>query len=140
VDTILIILFDSKASEEVIFGKGGLVEGDLKGKTVVDMTTNHYAYVQSAYNELKGLGCSYLDAPVLDQLKAKYGAPKKFVKPWLADGVAEWRFQDVVIRLLAPWVSWSMYLIYEHIPLSKEVEESDQEVFQKETAKPRRGL
>ncbi len=65
VDTILIILFDSKASEEVIFGKGGLVEGDLKGKTLVDMTTNHYAYVQSAYNELKGLGCSYLDAPVL---------------------------------------------------------------------------
>jgi len=46
VDTILIILFDSKASEEVIFGKGGLVEGDLKGKTLVDMTTNHYAYVQ----------------------------------------------------------------------------------------------
>jgi len=38
------------------------------------------------------------------------------------------------------WVSWSMYLIYEHIPLSKEVEKSDQEVFQKETAKPRRGL
>jgi len=77
---------------------------------------------------------------VYNQLKAKYGAPKKFVKPWLADGVAEWRFQDVVIRLLAPWVSRSMYLIYEHIPLSKEVEKSDQEVFQKETAKPRRGL
>ncbi|WP_448584467.1 NAD(P)-dependent oxidoreductase [Thermocrinis sp.] len=65
VDTILIILFDSKASEEVIFGKGGLVEGDLKGKTLIDMTTNHYAYVQSAYEELKRLECSYLDAPVL---------------------------------------------------------------------------
>jgi len=77
---------------------------------------------------------------VYNQLRAKYGAPKKFVKPRLADGVAEWRFQDVVIRLLAPWVSPSMYLIYEHTPLSREVEKSDQEVFQKETTKPKRGL
>ncbi|WP_333785163.1 NAD(P)-dependent oxidoreductase [Thermocrinis sp.] len=65
VNTIMVILFDSQASEEVIFGEGGLVEGDLKGKTVIDMTTNHYAYVQNAYKELKELGCSYLDAPVL---------------------------------------------------------------------------
>jgi len=77
---------------------------------------------------------------VYNQLKAKYGAPKKFVKPWLADGIAEWNFGDVVVRLFAPWASWDMYLIYEHVPLSKEVEKSDQEVFKKETAKPKKGL
>ncbi len=77
---------------------------------------------------------------VYNQLRAKYGAPKRFVKPWLADGVAEWGFGDIVVRLSAPWVSWNMYLTYEHIPLSEEVEKSDQEVFQKETAKPKKGL
>jgi len=65
VDTIMVILFDSTASESVIFGKDGLVEGNLKGKTIIDMTTNHYRYVQEAYRELKKLDCSYLDAPVL---------------------------------------------------------------------------
>ncbi len=65
VDTVFLMLFDSQASEGVIFGKGGLTEGGLKDKTIIDMTTNHHAYVQNAYRELKKMGCSYLDAPVL---------------------------------------------------------------------------
>lgn len=65
VDRVFIIVFDSKASEEVIFGKQGLVEGGVEGKTIIDMTTNHYAYAQMAYEELKRLGAYYLDAPVL---------------------------------------------------------------------------
>ncbi|MEJ5338369.1 MAG: NAD(P)-dependent oxidoreductase [Aquificaceae bacterium] len=65
VDRVFIIVFDSQASEEVIFGKGGLVEGGVKGKTIVDMTTNHYAYARTAYEELSKLGAFYLDAPIL---------------------------------------------------------------------------
>ncbi|MCS7171148.1 MAG: NAD(P)-dependent oxidoreductase [Aquificaceae bacterium] len=65
VDRVFVIVFDSRASEEVIFGEGGLVEGGVKDKTIVDMTTNHYAYAQVAYEELKRLGGHYLDAPVL---------------------------------------------------------------------------
>ncbi|AAC06408.1 NAD(P)-dependent oxidoreductase [Aquifex aeolicus] len=65
VDRVFVIVFDSQASEEVIFGEKGLVKGDIKGKTVIDMTTNHYLYAQKAYEELKKLGAFYLDAPVL---------------------------------------------------------------------------
>lgn len=75
-----------------------------------------------------------------EQLQSKYGKPRRFVRPYLADGVAEWSFGNVNLRLIAPWVSWSMYLIYEHVPLSKRADQSDQEVFKRETSKPKRGL
>lgn len=65
VEKVFLIVFDSQASEEVIFGKNGLTEGNIEGKTVVDMTTNHYAYAERAYHELKSYGAYYLDAPVL---------------------------------------------------------------------------
>ncbi|ADC89716.1 6-phosphogluconate dehydrogenase NAD-binding protein [Thermocrinis albus DSM 14484] len=65
VDVVLMIVFDSAASEEVILGKGGLIEGGVKGKVVVDMTTNHFAFPPLAYREIKGRGGFYLDAPVL---------------------------------------------------------------------------
>jgi hypothetical protein len=77
---------------------------------------------------------------VYEQLRKKYGNPRRYVRPYLADGVAEWNFGDVRMSLIAPWVSRSMYLIYEHTPTAREVEKSDQEVFNKETAKPKRGL
>jgi hypothetical protein len=59
---------------------------------------------------------------------------------YLANGIAECNFGDVRMSLIAPWVSESMYLIYEHTPTAREVEKSGQEVFNKETAKPKRGL
>lgn len=65
VDRVFVIVFDSQASEQVIFGKNGLVEGPIEGKTVIDMTTNHYGYAKAAYEELKRRGAFYLDAPVL---------------------------------------------------------------------------
>jgi hypothetical protein len=33
-----------------------------------------------------------------------------------------------------------MYLLYKYTPTAREVEKSDQKVFNKETAKPKRGL
>ncbi len=65
VDRVFVIVFDSRASEEVIFGKDGLVEGGVEGKTIIDMTTNHYAYAKLAYEELRKRGAYYLDAPIL---------------------------------------------------------------------------
>lgn len=65
VDRVFLIVFDSQASEEVIFGKDGLVEGEVDGKTIIDMTTNHYAYAELAYENLKKRGAYYLDAPLL---------------------------------------------------------------------------
>jgi len=87
---------------------------------------------------------------IFEQLRKKYGNPRRSVRLYLLerlyfldfplDHIAEWNFGDVRMRLIAPWASWSMYLIYEHTPTAREVEKSDQEVFNKETAKPKRGL
>ena len=65
VERVFVIVFDSQASEQVIFGKDGLTSGDIKGKTIIDMTTNHFNYSPLAYEELKKRGAFYLDAPVL---------------------------------------------------------------------------
>lgn len=65
VERVFVIVFDSQASERVIFGEEGLVRGEIKGKTIIDMTTNHFTYAKLAYEELKKLGAFYLDAPVL---------------------------------------------------------------------------
>ncbi len=64
-DRVLVIVFDSDASREVIFGENGLVSGDIEGKTVIDMTTNRYRYAEWAYQKLKDRNAFYLDAPVL---------------------------------------------------------------------------
>lgn len=75
-----------------------------------------------------------------NQLSSKYGKPAKYVKPYLADGLALWKFKEIEMKLLAPWVSSKMYLIYTHIPLSKKADLSDQKVFKQETSKPQRGF
>jgi len=72
---------------------------------------------------------------ISEQLRKKYGNPRRYVEPYLADGVAEWDFGDVRMSLIAPWVSWSMYLTYEHTTTAMEVEKNDQEVFDEEIAK-----
>ncbi len=65
VDKIFIIVFDSQASEEVIFGEKGIIKTDIEGKIIVDMTTNHPVYSVIAHEELSKRGAKYLDAPVL---------------------------------------------------------------------------
>ncbi|WP_353684561.1 hypothetical protein V4D30_01860 [Thermodesulfovibrio sp. 3907-1M] len=75
-----------------------------------------------------------------EQLKSKYGKPSKYVKPWLADGLAVWKFKDIEIKIIAPWVSSEVYVTYTHLPLSKKADQSDREVMQKETSKPKRGF
>jgi hypothetical protein len=59
---------------------------------------------------------------------------------YLANGIADWDFGNVRMTLTSPWISWTMYIIYEHTPTAREVERSDQEGLDKETAKPKKGL
>ncbi len=65
VDKVFVIVSDSEASKKVVFGKDGLVKGDIQGKTIIDLTTNHYRYVVEAEKELKQKGAYYLEAPLL---------------------------------------------------------------------------
>jgi 3-hydroxyisobutyrate dehydrogenase len=64
-DTVFINLVDSDAVTQVITGKDGLLEGDCKGKIVVDTTTNHFDRVLVFHEILKKHGACYLEAPVL---------------------------------------------------------------------------
>jgi len=74
------------------------------------------------------------------KLRAKYGNPSRYVKPYLADGVAVRRNGDIEIKLLAPWVSWSMYLTYTHKPLESQALNSDNYYLNKTLSKPSKGL
>lgn len=53
VDILFFNLFDSEAVTEVINGKEGLLEGDCRGKIVIDTTTNHFSRVEDFYKELE---------------------------------------------------------------------------------------
>jgi 3-hydroxyisobutyrate dehydrogenase len=41
-EVIFLNLFDSAAVRAVLQGKGGLLTGDMRGKLVIDTTTNHF--------------------------------------------------------------------------------------------------
>ncbi|HAM49395.1 MAG TPA: NAD(P)-dependent oxidoreductase [Nitrospiraceae bacterium] len=64
-DRVIINLFDSDAVNEIITGKGGLLEGDCKGKIIIDTTTNHFDRVAIFHDILKKHGAYYLESPVL---------------------------------------------------------------------------
>lgn len=64
-EVVFLNLFDSDAVNEVITGKGGLLEGDCKGKIIVDTTTNHFDRVIDFAELLKKHGAYYLESPVL---------------------------------------------------------------------------
>ena len=65
VDVLFLNLFDSEAVTEVISSKDGLLEGDCKGKIVIDTTTNHFARVEYFHEVFKKKGAGYLESPVL---------------------------------------------------------------------------
>lgn len=60
-----------------------------------------------------------------DQLRAKYGKPKSYIKPWLSNGEAVWVFGNIKLELYCPWVSRETYILYLHTPLNKKVKERD---------------
>lgn len=64
-DIVFLSLFDSDAVEAVLFGRDGLLEGDCRGKVIVDMTTNHYNAVSRFYQALRERAGYYLECPVL---------------------------------------------------------------------------
>ena len=65
---VFINLFDSDAVMSVITGKGGLLEADLRGKIIVDTTTNHFERVKYFHDLLKSHGAFYLETPVLGSI------------------------------------------------------------------------
>lgn len=63
-DTVLMCLFDSPAVKEVLTMKEGLLEGAQKGKTLIDLSTNHFEDVLSFHALTSRVGIGYLECPV----------------------------------------------------------------------------
>lgn len=64
-EIVFLNLFDSDAVQSVLGDRGGLLEGDCKGKIIVDTTTNHFDRVLHFHEALGNAGASYLESPVL---------------------------------------------------------------------------
>jgi 3-hydroxyisobutyrate dehydrogenase len=62
---IFLCLFDSTAVQTVLTGQNGLLSGNISGKILIDLSTNHFKTVASFHELCKKAGCTYLEAPVL---------------------------------------------------------------------------
>ena len=62
---IFLCMFDSNAVQAVLTGKNGLLSGNISGKIVVDLSTNHFKNVDAFHEACAKAGCTYLEAPVL---------------------------------------------------------------------------
>ena len=63
-DVIFLCLFDSEAVKQILTGDNGLLCEELKGKTIIDLTTNHYEEVLEFYKLVNDFGANYLENPV----------------------------------------------------------------------------
>jgi 3-hydroxyisobutyrate dehydrogenase len=62
---IFLCMFDSTAVQSILTGKDGLLSGNIAGKTIVDLSTNHFKNVASFHEACAKAGCTYLETPVL---------------------------------------------------------------------------
>ena len=63
-EVIFLCLFDSNAVKEILTGENGLLCEELKGKTIIDLTTNHYEEVLQFHKMVNEIGGNYLENPV----------------------------------------------------------------------------
>ena len=63
-EVIFLCLFDSPAVENILTGVDGLLCEELKGKTIIDLTTNHYDDVLKFHEMVNNIGANYLENPV----------------------------------------------------------------------------
>lgn len=63
-DTIFMCLFDSEGVKNILSMEQGLLSIDLQGKTIVDLTTNHFEDVLEFHLLIENKGGKYLEAPV----------------------------------------------------------------------------
>ena len=63
-EVVFLCLFDSDAVENILTGENGLLCEELKGKTIIDLTTNHYEEVLKFHELVNNIGGNYLENPV----------------------------------------------------------------------------
>jgi len=63
-DVVFLCLFDSPAVDNILNGENGLLCDELKGKTIIDLSTNHYEDVLKFHEDVENIGGKYLENPV----------------------------------------------------------------------------
>ena len=63
-DTVFLCLFDSNAVNDILSMENGLLCKKLVGKTIIDLTTNHYSDVLTFHDAVNSIGGYYLENPV----------------------------------------------------------------------------
>ncbi len=63
-DIVFMCLFESSAVENILTMENGLLDADLEGKTIIDLTTNHFEEVLTFHNRIEDKGGDYLESPV----------------------------------------------------------------------------
>jgi len=63
-DTVFLCLFDSPAVNNILNMEDGLLCEELKGKTIIDLSTNHYEDVLKFHEVVENAGGKYLENPV----------------------------------------------------------------------------
>ncbi len=63
-DIVFICLFESSAVENIFEMENGILSADLEGKTIIDLTTNHYEKVLSFHERIDEKGGEYLESPI----------------------------------------------------------------------------
>lgn len=63
-DTVFMCLFESYAVENIFEMENGILSAGLEGKTIIDLTTNHYEKVLSFHKKIEEKGGKYLESPI----------------------------------------------------------------------------
>ncbi len=63
-DTVFMCLFESSAVKNIFEMEEGLLSANIEGKTVIDLTTNHFEEVLDFHKKIDEKGADYLEAPI----------------------------------------------------------------------------
>ena len=63
-DTIFMCLFESSAVTNILNMQEGILSANLNGKTIIDLTTNHFEEVLNFHEQINNKGGNYLESPV----------------------------------------------------------------------------
>lgn len=63
-DMVFMCLFESQSVENIFNMEDGILSASLEGKTIIDLTTNHYEKVLNFHEQIEEKGGEYLESPI----------------------------------------------------------------------------
>lgn len=63
-DMVFMCLFESESVENIFNMEDGILSASLEGKTIIDLTTNHYEKVLNFHEQIEEKGGEYLESPI----------------------------------------------------------------------------